>query len=455
MTAAAIVGLTVLPLSTGPVGATVTSSAPSGVSTDSDPDAEKAAVDQAITDLHADMEGTSQALTQAYLDLEQTRGRLTVARGELAAAQQAERVAISAHQEAIAARDVARANEERAVERLAATTERIESAREGVARFAAQVYTGQGSGELSVAMDAQTPQEFADRLAMVDILMQVQQASIGDLAGARAEQVAQEDLLQALRAEAEAAEQRAQQARAAATEARQRAAEAKAALDALAAQQDAQAADLERQRAAEKARYAKLQAESDRLAAVLAERARQARIAAAAKAAREKAAREKAAREAAAKDKAARDKARASRSPGSSSSSSSSSGLLRWPAGGRVSSEFGMRFHPVLGYSRLHAGLDIAADIGTPVYAAAGGTVFSAGWGGGHGNRILIDHGMQRGVNLVTSYSHLSRFAVTGGRVSAGQLIGYVGNTGTSTGPHLHFETHADGVPVNPRNWLS
>ena len=119
-----------------------------------------------------------------------------------------------------------------------------------------------------------------------------------------------------------------------------------------------------------------------------------------------------------------------------------------------VSSEFGQRFHPILERWQLHAGRDYAGNTGTPVLAAASGRVISAGYAGGAGNMITIDHGIHRGVSLVSVYKHLNGYAVRGGSVSKGQVIGYVGSTGLSTGPHLHFETYEDGVPRDPRRWL-
>jgi murein DD-endopeptidase MepM/ murein hydrolase activator NlpD len=113
-----------------------------------------------------------------------------------------------------------------------------------------------------------------------------------------------------------------------------------------------------------------------------------------------------------------------------------------------------MRFHPILHYWRLHAGIDFAASCGSPLYAADAGRVLSAGWGGGYGNRIVVDHGLIGDVGLATTYNHLSSIVVHGGSVRRGQLIGYSGTTGSSTGCHLHFETYENGVPVNPRRWL-
>jgi murein DD-endopeptidase MepM/ murein hydrolase activator NlpD len=125
-------------------------------------------------------------------------------------------------------------------------------------------------------------------------------------------------------------------------------------------------------------------------------------------------------------------------------------GLMRTPVdGARLSSGFGMRFHPILGYSRMHQGIDFAAPTGTPVLASAGGRVTMAGWGGGYGKVVTIDHG--RG--LATRYAHLSAMSVRPGQqVAQGQRIGAVGSTGMSTGPHLHYEVWQNGRPVNPRS---
>ena len=124
-------------------------------------------------------------------------------------------------------------------------------------------------------------------------------------------------------------------------------------------------------------------------------------------------------------------------------------GLIRSPvSGARQSSGFGMRFHPVLGYSRMHQGVDFAAGKGTPIQASASGTVVMAGWGGGYGNVVILDHG--RG--LRTRYAHMNKIGVKNGQqVSQGQTIGQVGSTGLSTGPHLHYEVWQNGKVVDPR----
>src|SRR5206468_7534629 len=129
---------------------------------------------------------------------------------------------------------------------------------------------------------------------------------------------------------------------------------------------------------------------------------------------------------------------------GASDTTPSAAGLI-WPVSGPVTSPFGYR------WGRLHAGIDIGVPYGTPIHAAASGTVVLAGWTGGYGNYTCIDHGG----GLATCYAHQSSYAVSGGaQVSQGQVIGYVGNTGHSFGAHLHFEVRINGNPVDPLGYL-
>lgn len=135
---------------------------------------------------------------------------------------------------------------------------------------------------------------------------------------------------------------------------------------------------------------------------------------------------------------------RAQLSQGSEPSTPSSSGLI-WPVNGPVVSPFGMR------WGRLHAGIDIAVPIGTPIHAAAAGTVVIAEWVSGYGNYTCINHGG----GLATCYAHQESFAVSVGQsVAQGQVIGYTGCTGHCLGPHLHFEVRINGTPVDPMGYL-
>jgi murein DD-endopeptidase MepM/ murein hydrolase activator NlpD len=130
---------------------------------------------------------------------------------------------------------------------------------------------------------------------------------------------------------------------------------------------------------------------------------------------------------------------------------SAPSGKFAWPVAGRVTSGFGTRYHPILGYNRFHSGIDIAASYGTLVKAADGGQVVQAAYSSGYGYYIILYHGG----GFATYYAHLSSFNVSAGQmVQRGQVIGLVGSTGLATGPHLHFEVRINGTPQNPYAYL-
>ena len=143
------------------------------------------------------------------------------------------------------------------------------------------------------------------------------------------------------------------------------------------------------------------------------------------------------------------DRIRQAQQQGSTSAPSvvppSGSGLLGWPVSGPVTSGFGPR------WGRMHEGIDIAVPVGTPVRAAAAGTVIHADWLGGYGNLVVVDHGG----GLSTAYAHNSSFASSVGQaVAAGQVVAYSGNTGNSSGPHVHFEVRVNGSAVDPLGYL-
>ena len=126
-------------------------------------------------------------------------------------------------------------------------------------------------------------------------------------------------------------------------------------------------------------------------------------------------------------------------------------GNMIWPISGPITSEFGWRTHPIFGSARFHSGLDIGGDYGMPIHAAAGGVVIEAGWIGGYGNTIMIDHGG----GIATLYGHNESLAVSvGQQVSQGEVVAYCGSTGNSTGPHCHFEVRVNGEPVSPWDYL-
>lgn len=140
-------------------------------------------------------------------------------------------------------------------------------------------------------------------------------------------------------------------------------------------------------------------------------------------------------------------------SSGAGSGANSTSSFI-WPVASYVyvSSRFGQRVHPITGEIKNHTGIDIASNQGTTIYAADGGTITLAAWNGGYGNCVMIDHGN----GYVTLYGHMSSIAVSQGQtVSQGDTIGYVGSTGNSTGPHLHFEVLKNGTRIDPEQFFS
>lgn len=281
----------------------------------------------------------------------------------------------------------------------------------------------------------------------------------------------------------DAAKAKADEAQAAAAEARQAAAEQladsiekEADADALRATvadmvvaRDGAAEEAARQLGLEESRQAELETESAEVDQRIAERV--AAQKAAEEAARQKAAEEAAARKAA-EEAAARRAAEARATANSAKKTTSaakpaapaakpqpaskpaaattSSGFQR-PVSGRLSSAYGMRLHPVLGYRKLHDGTDFAASCGTPIKAAASGKVVERYFNAGYGNRLMIDHGKVSGRYVTTGYNHATRYVVSVGQsVSKGQTIGYVGTTGYSTGCHLHLMVWENGAKTNP-----
>ncbi|MBI2995923.1 MAG: peptidoglycan DD-metalloendopeptidase family protein [Candidatus Melainabacteria bacterium] len=127
------------------------------------------------------------------------------------------------------------------------------------------------------------------------------------------------------------------------------------------------------------------------------------------------------------------------------------SGAFSYPIMGRLTSPFGLRRHPIFRVVSFHSGVDLAAPFGTPIMASDSGRVIFNGWYGGYGKVVIVDHGM----SFSTLYAHLSRDNVSKGKtITKGDIVGYEGQTGYSTGPHLHFEVRKNGRPQNPLNYL-
>jgi len=401
---------------------------------------DKKKLDADIVQLRLALEDTSKILANAFVELQRIRAELPGAQQVLTEAEAAQVVADRHNADVATALAVARANEAKAADALARNSRDTQAAEDQLGNMARDAYQQGGISGLSIALEATSPEDFTNRLVMMDTVMRVRSATLRGLDTMRAEGRAVTAHLVAVRQQVAALKVEAEAALAKAKAAREVAAAAKTKLDLMNEAQTAYAATVAARKATEIHNIRTMQAQSNALAKVLAARA---------KAARAKAARQRAAAAAAARA--------AHRAAPQYAPFGSSNGFLSLPVNAPVSSEFGMRFHPIWQQWILHAGIDFAANCGSPVYAAAGGDVIMATpeyASGGYGNQLVIDHGYQRGAYLTTTYNHLTSFVVTSGQVARGQLVAYSGTTGTSTGCHLHFETREDGTPVNPRLWF-
>lgn len=418
-------------------------------------DDRKSELQQQMAEQSEAVEDANAALASAVQAHDSARGELASAEARLAEAEAAEREAHAL-------------DEKRAAE-LAEAEHRLEQAKADVAAAMAAldsvnkrldeeilVTTQQNHGLLNLAMlfSDVTVSNLNQRAQLAHTLFDSSARQLDELEMRRL-------MLEDAQAAADAAEDQAAAARAAAAdqlEASQAAAQAAADLRTQVARLVAETRDAEQtaesQLASEEQRQAALAQESAAVekriqARIAAEKKAAAERAAAAKAAAEKAAREAAARSQAASTTTTKTTSPAAAAPPKTSASSSTSFMYPVPA--RITSRYGMRLHPVLGYWKLHDGTDFGAACGTPIRAAASGTVSERYYNSGYGNRLMIDHGRVDGDYVTTGYNHASRYIVgVGQRVSRGQVIGYVGSTGYSTGCHLHLMVWENGSVVNP-----
>lgn len=399
---------------------TVPASPPAGAETVKQ---RKQTVDQRVDDVRESLEGASKSLIRAAVKLERAQAKLVEARQRLVTERAALARAVARDAELASQLAYAQAQEQKARRELDAREQESRQTRAALGRVARSTYAGTQLSGLAVVLQSQTPQDFSDRLAVAEVAMRRQSAAVDRLAVEQAELRARGLTLAALRKQVDGLKQQSEEVVAARRAAEQAARASEARIERLVKAERAAVAVIKTKVAGERKRLRALRREQSRLRAVLRARERAAR----------------------------RDSGNRAPDPGPPAVRS---GFLSAPTRGVVTSPFGRRFHPILRYWRLHSGTDIGAPCGRPVYAAADGRVLSSGRSGAYGNRIVLTHGLVRGTYLATTYSHMSRLLVSGGRVRRGQVIGQVGTTGASTGCHLHFETIANGTYVNPARWL-
>jgi murein DD-endopeptidase MepM/ murein hydrolase activator NlpD len=413
-----------------------------------DPAAKKKQLDSQITESQADLKQSYDqvaksvaAYNQAEAQYKAVQVRYAVAQGKLAAAKAAD---------AVAAGKLRRA--ERALRKAMADVDEGERVilkqKQLTGRAAQSAYQQQNSlVGLSIVLRGASPADVANSIQVQRNVFGIQSNTITRLNNAQA-QLANKRVKVAA-AEKTVAAQRAEAARTVkeVTALTQQVAADKAEAAKLAQAKLTTYQAAERDKNSELAQYHALVRERNRVQQILIARAKAEKLAAARAAAKRKAEREKAEREKARKEH--RPPRHIPDPPPDKSSG------LSYPINSYITSPFGMRFHPVLHYWKLHDGTDFGGGCGTPIRAAASGVVTDRYYNGGYGNRLFVSHGVIDGSSITTVYNHLSKYkARVGERVSKGEVIGYVGTTGYSTGCHLHFMVYQDGQVVNPMKWL-
>ena len=406
--------------------------------------------DQHLDQTSGALLAATRALSAAQTELAAAESHLADTRGELAAAVAFDR-RMQADLEA-AVRALKRARLE-----LAKSRTKVAEQEELVGQIAAQNYQ---VGDptlvgLSMVLTSQDPAELSGQLNSMQNVLDKESMTLDRLDASRILLTVQEEAVEA--AKAEVARQRAAAAEnlklKAALEDQAEQAEARV-REMVSARSNAQATAA-RARAADLTQLRDLEQERQRISTLLKRRAEEARRRAAAAAAAEARRQAAAAAEARRRGDARQARRRSAAAAQARKVSRPADTGLSDPVNGYLTSPYGMRFHPIYQRLSLHDGTDFGASCGTPIRAAASGTVIAMYYNSGYGNRIIMDHGFRRGVGLGTSYNHLSGYsAYTGQRVQRGEIIGYVGTTGASTGCHLHFMVFENGATVNPMNWL-
>ena len=400
-----------------------------------DLEVKKHKVERKVNAAHDDLDESSAQVRQAAAALASAQTRLGTAqaqlaqtRGELAAAEVLDHQMQAKLVAAIARLEAARAD-------LHAGRVKVVEQQRTLGQIVVQNYqTGDPSlMGLSMVLTSQDPTELTGQLNSVQNVIDKESVVLDRLEATRALLTVQELEVETARAQVAKKRKAAAKnlARKQALESQAEAAEASV-QNLVALRADAQQ-EAQKAKAADLAQLRNLEQERDRIAAVLKRRADEARRRAAAAAAR----------------------AGAVGPVLGDGGPVASNGFLNYPVQGSVTSPFGWRTHPIYGYRSLHDGIDFGAACGTPIRAAADGHVLEEYFQTAWGNRIIIDHGIHDGVSVATISNHLSGYAVSAGAsVKRGQIVGYVGTTGWSTGCHLHYTVLQNGTPVNPQNWF-
>ncbi|MFN8214092.1 MAG: peptidoglycan DD-metalloendopeptidase family protein [Candidatus Nanopelagicales bacterium] len=374
-------------------------------------------INEQVAEASDDLARADAKVDAAMKQLDAAREQLPAARQELAAAQSE----LTQSQQRKSAADVkvaeAIAKVTKAKQEIAETEQQIAYLEQRIGRMAREVYQQGGQiSEVEILLDSADPGDFAARLEALRSIAEDNNDTMTDLDDAKAQLQTRLAGLRILEEKAEEAQAEAQQEVEKAAAAKARADAAKAKIDELVAARSSALRDARDRKSEVRKQYDQLKAEQERIAAI--------------------------ARAAAAKASGGQSGVPVNIGPGG----------LAWPApGAPVVGNVGPRIHPVYGYRSCHTGTDIGAGMGSPILAAEDGVVVSIQNGGPYGLHTLVQHGS----GISTMYAHQSSTSVSvGQKVKRGQVIGRVGSTGWSTGPHLHFEVHVNGTPYDPMGWF-
>lgn len=367
-------------------------------------------IDKQVNEASEALTEASKAVVAAAESLKDAQAKLPAAREAMAIATARESEATAVYNKAAAELVDAKLAYADALSKVTSKEAEISQLQKKVDQFARSVYQQGQTSQWEIILESTSPSDLTVRLQNIKAVSLSTAKSLDDLVGAKDQLISDAAAAEEVRIEMQRIANIASQALIDAQNAADKAAEAKVEVDKLVKQEAAALKVAEDDKAEVQKQYDELRAEQIRIAALSASTGEQGPV------------------------------------------DPQATGPLSWPlpgyaAGGGV----GWRVHPVYGYRSCHTGVDSGAPKGTPIRAAAAGIVLSTTVSRAYGNMTLINHGD----GMVTMYAHQSQFAVSPGQAVGNQeVIGYVGSTGFSTGPHLHFEVHLNGVPYNPMGWF-
>jgi murein DD-endopeptidase MepM/ murein hydrolase activator NlpD len=367
-------------------------------------------IDKQVAEASEALTEASEAVVAAAESLKDAQAKLPAARETMAIATAKEAEATAAYNKAAADLAAAKAAYAAALSKVTSKEAEISQLQKKVDQFARSVYQQGPTSQWEIILESTSPSDLTVRLQNIKAVSLSTAKSLDDLLAAKEQLAADAAAAEAVRLDMQRVADIASQALIDAQNAADKAAAAKVEVDKLVKQEAAALKVAEDDKAEVQAQYNELRAEQIRIAAL-------------------------------------------SKSAGSQGPvDPQATGPLSWPLPGRAAGGgVGWRVHPVYKYKSCHTGVDSGAPKGTPIRAAASGVVLSTTVSRAYGNMTLIDHGG----GMVTMYAHQSQFGVSPGQVVGNQdVIGYIGSTGFSTGPHLHFEVHLNGVPYNPMGWF-